>query len=284
MTVAGWRGIVLGAALSALLVPGAQAAAVQIFDNQAAFNQQYTQTPNSRVAQARFRVSQTNFDQALYNGGSEGVGANYMSQNIGNAATLSGEEFGFSLEHRTGQGFIFTLTNPTFTGNPFNLAWGTFSPALSGVDQESQALNGVRPGAAFDALRIEARAGSANTALQFGDLAFSGAGLVSSGSFAGSTLTPATNGSGDLAGFWTQWVVGDSNLALFNWTLTGLIRSTTPSPIGDGETLRFRVEALDVAAVPLPAAGWLLLSGLAGVFALGREARRGSGSTAVLAS
>lgn len=68
-----------------------------------------------------------------------------------------------------------------------------------------------------------------------------------------------------------QLVTGDAedNPYVFNPSLVG----NTLQIAVDGNASAFRVKSLEVAAVPLPAAGWLMLAGLGGLAALRRKRR-----------
>ena len=195
-------------------------------------------TGGTKAVQARYRLSNTNFDQALYNGGSEGVGANSLQKNHGNVAALSGDTLSFSLSHEVGKGFTFGLSSAPGALPAINWtqAWGTGTG-----DQVAASLNGVAPGASFNVLNLWAKATVAGS-VTVTDLVFSGATL--SGSF----TDPQTAAS--LA---NQYIISDTDLSSFTWSLSGkvtLVKSGTGSDEGIVFDISGRQETVTVVPEP----------------------------------
>ncbi|MDX2114171.1 MAG: hypothetical protein SFZ24_00940 [Planctomycetota bacterium] len=223
--------------------------------------------PGSTVAQAKYRLSHTNFDISLDRGAGTNPGQ-FVSANLGNNNAISGRVFQFTLEHTAGKGFSFSLGAP---GSPFStpVAWGSFGKG-AGVAEE---LGGVAPGASFNSLVLEARASRSNSSMQFSDLEFLSKGLtIADGSFESGLVGPSTSGKGDAPGLWTQELFADTDLSKVNWSLTGLLRGERDAGAGGDETVKFTVGARQSAAsVPTTGAASLFL--VAGVLNL-RRARR----------
>jgi hypothetical protein len=222
---------------------------------------------NSTVAMTRYRVSNTNWDQI--------VAANssplniVQQQNLGDANTLNNRAWDFSVSYVAGSGYTYTLTDttvPPLGTSPSTLVW----TAPGG----SPALSPTRP---FNAIQLYATAqpvtgttGALATSITVRNLAFSGAGLTTSGALVTMNDMDAISPGGV-----NQWLVADTNLALFNWALTGQVQagftgSITAANQAD-ERLKFDVHMESVTAVPVPAALPLLLSGLVGFGVFARQ-------------
>lgn len=251
------------------------------------------------VVGAKYRMSNTNFDQSLDSGGGTlGVpgGTNFIATNRGNVAALNGATYDFTFEHRAGQGFIFAMTNPS--GATWTQAWGSFAPAVaadqlaaqlrsSGADGDTPGVF-VAPGKPFNALHLEARA-TANgytPSVTYSDLVLLTPGLTQVGSLVtGFTTVPGSNGTNpnfpDGNDFHSQWFVADSNLALFDWTLSGRVRFDIVGPgTSIDERVRFGITGKQVAFTPPPAVPepgtWALL--IAGFGLVGAALRRRTAS------
>jgi hypothetical protein len=252
------------------------------------------------VVGAKYRYSNTNFDQSLDAGGGttlvSGV-PNFLGRDRGNRAALDGALHSFVFEHRSGEGFIFSLTNPG--GVTWTQAWGTFAPPVVADQSIAQlpatAATGqpvgtlLAPGLPYNALHLEWRAtpiGATTPTVIFSDLSFVSPGLTQIGSLvtggtvlqAGNPVNP--NFPDPNGNFYSQWLVADVNLASFDWTLSGKVSlSSSPIPGGAGgdELVRFDVSGKQVAFTPpdddVPAPASLALFGL-GALALAGMRRR----------
>lgn len=220
------------------------------------------------VAGFKYRVSNTNFDMSLDRGGGTSAG-NFISAGIGNASQLSARVFDIIIAHQPGEGFTFMMSSTLGTSR---LHWGTNPPAGS---TSAATIAGTAPGAAFNTLVIESRAGLASSTLQFSGLSFSSPTL----SFGGGTLlagivSPTSRGPYDSSnGSWTQRVSADTDLSKHAWTLSAQVTATRPAGSGGDESLKFTVSAGMGASVPNTAsAACLALAGCGVMIRRGRNA------------
>jgi len=216
-------------------------------------------------AQAKFRLSNTNWDQSVDHGNGTNPGQ-FIQGALGNNAQLSARTYDFRFEHVAGEGFIFTMTdvtNPQTPGSPSILSWGSFSSPVGGATASQ--LNGFAPGAAFNGLLIEARAGRAGSAMTWSDLSFVAGGLnLADGAWTNGSVDPSTSGPDDAPGFHRQRLVADTDLSQVNWVFSARVQGVRDSSAGGDETVRFVVSAKNY--IPTPgAAGVMALAGLAGV-------------------
>lgn len=224
----------------------------------------------STSAQAKFRFSNSNWDQSLDRGTGTTSG-NFISAHIGNYQVLNNREFHFSLSHTPGQGFVFTVLN-TSNGTATTLAWGSFTTLTNPTVLTAQ-INGVSPVAAFNGLQIEATATRANSAVYFRELSFTGSSLtVANGSLMNGYIVPSEHGPGDASGLYTQEIVANTNLANHAWTFSGLISATRDSGSAGDEEVKFTVGTRQfVTSIPIPAPGAGALAGLASIPLLRRR-------------
>jgi hypothetical protein len=261
--------------LTTLLGAASQAVAGQIYINSPLVIVESTDT----VANAKYRLSNNNFDLSIDNSPSTFTPADQVTAGLGNRATLSGRTFDFVLQHVAGEGIIFSATDSGSIGA--TVSWGTFGTTPGGNNEA--ALNGILPPTEFNSLLIGARASqvvdAGSSSFEYENLAFSGSGLsIVDGAFTSGTVTPT---SGDPLGFSFQRLFADVNLADFDWTLTGTITGTKFGNGGD-ETVRFNVGFQQVEASVVPEPSTLAMAGLgilaAGGFGVRRRLRRGAGA------
>lgn len=211
--------------------------------------------PQSVVATrwtAKYRLSNTNFDQSITRPTNSGVNAN-----LGNVQFLNGQTYAFLLENVVGQGIRFRLTRQA-NNAVTTVSWG--SSQLGGTNVS--VIDGVGPfDGGYNALKITARAtqsnGNPNPSFEWSNLSFSG--IPVQGAFTSGTVTPNTGDPG-APGFSTQYATATTDLSSINWTLTGTIRATRTGTGGD-ENLRFTVDAQQVNPVPEPASFAALMVG-----------------------
>lgn len=204
------------------------------------------------VAQAKYRLSNTNWDQSLDRGTGTSSG-NFISLGLGNNAQLSTRTYEFSLENRPGQGLVFTMTDQTTLASSV-LSWGVFSTATGGTSVPTIASQSVPTN--FNSLWIEARSTRTGSSLSFSGLSFAGSGLtLADGSFAAAVINPSVGGPGNAPGVYTQRLVSDTNLGAQAWTFRGLVSASRDSTSSSDESVKFTVGAQQVVATFVPSAG-----------------------------
>jgi hypothetical protein len=215
-------------------------------------------TPTTAVASAKFRASPTNWDMSLSNGGGTSAGT-FIQANLNNSFNPPGRTYNFTLENRPGQGLIFRAVQ----GNsaPVTLAWGDFSPAVTG--NVVSTIAGAPPPAAFNLLTLTAQADRPAASTTWSNLVFNSPTLdLGGGAFTSGTATSST-------GTVAQTLVGDTSIAAHSWTLSGTITLLRPGGGGAGdENVRFVVTmstAPFLAPVPEPGSALLALAA-AGAF------------------
>ncbi len=264
-----------------MLVPAAFAQNVYINSNLV------TLGSGSTVVNGRYRISDGNFDQRLSNNISGPT--NGLDRNLGNVSDLSGDLFDFVLSHSATTGFSWQLTNTTTTVTTTQY-WGT-TGTNSATDQFAATLGssyttGTSPNAnPFNTLQLAVRAseeGPSASSAVFSNFSFTG-GTSTTGSFASGTVTPTTGAgpgysgkAADGAGFHLQWVYSDTNLATYDWSLSGKV-TLSRTGAGDGEAVLFEIYGQNLAAsvVPEPSFYASLALGFSGlVFAVRRRRKQ----------
>lgn len=220
------------------------------------------------------------------------VAANYLNADIP-AGSLLNTNLTFKLEHRAGQGYVFTVINPLVSGGLSRvLAWGSFSPAVVATSQAAL-LNGTAPALAANAIRLQSRvsAGGATAGLVLSALNFTitSPGVhTTQGSFQNTTTTQSTTpppfsnlGAGftETGGYQSQWILVDGNLTNLSWNLTGVVRIISTNGQQRNENVRLNVTGYDLAVdfpleTPEPPSsvligGALVLLGARGLFRKG---------------
>jgi len=210
------------------------------------------------VVGAKFKSDNGNWDFSLANTAGTATSANFIQANIGNNAFISARTFAFALEHKVGEGFIWSVTDKA-SNNKTTLSWGNFSTAPGGTNAAT--LNSIAPNRSFNALRIENRASSSGSQNIFSNLSFT-SGANFNGSFFNGTIDPSTgyNPFGTATnGQSIQWLVSDTDLSSYNWTFGGDVQLIG----GNNESLRMDIHGRSLQAVPEPGTMAALGLGLA---------------------
>lgn len=212
------------------------------------------------VMQGKYRLSHGNFDLSLSPYSGTGGGGTWISNNMGNVPALTGVSWDFVLSNDPGVAISWVFQRVSGTPTTVTQIWGTGGSATLNTTSGTPFGPHDR---FFDTLRITARASQANASTAISNLAFTSPTLsLSAGSsFQTITVTPSTlepplpTFPADAAGFDTQWLLADVNLANYAWQLSGRV-TLTRTGSGDGEAVRFTIDGLDAAhsaEVPEPA-------------------------------
>ncbi|MDX2147696.1 MAG: hypothetical protein SFZ23_09260 [Planctomycetota bacterium] len=232
------------------------------------------------VVQAKYRLSNGNFDMSLDRGQGTNPGQ-FIQANLGNNNQLNNTAFNFVVQHIAGQGILFQM-NKASDQSSNALSWGNFSSPMSG--QSVSQLGGQSfygSGRGFNTLLLTARAEWAGNAanpgsssMSFSNLNFSSSELaVADGAFiSGAASTPGT-------GAVVQQLVSSVDLSQYSWSITGTITGLRlPANITAGDELVSFViggKQSEFALIPLPSTA--ALAGV-GMMVMGGARRR---STAV---
>ncbi len=225
-------------------------------------------TVTSTAMNSRYRLSQTNWDQMIATSTLISGATIVQQQLLGNAYTLNGRAWDFTMDYTAGRGYVFTLadtTVPPLGVSPSTVGW--IAP-----------FGGISATRSFNTIELFAQAkntlqtGVTAQSIELSDLSFSGAGLGTTGSLANmldTHLLSPTNGQD----FARQWLVADTDLSLFNWTLSGTVQAwfSGTVPHNFDKQLKFDLRTVQASVVPLPPAVALLGAGIA---VLGWTARR----------
>ncbi len=185
-----------------------------------------------------------------------------FASNPGGTAVIN-KNLTFILEHRAGQGYIFTVVNPIASGAVTRvLAWGSFSPAVV-ANSQAAVLNGAAPDLAVNAIRLQSGVSQGgNSQLILSSLAFSissAASNTSQGSFHDSTTTFSTPASSwtnlaalgstfaDPVGYQSQWIYVDENLTSLSWHIDRDGAGSRPTTQRD-ENVRLNITGYDFEA------------------------------------
>jgi len=195
------------------------------------------------------------------------TGANIRSWNFGTnpgSTTVINKDLQFVLEHRAGEGYIFSVINPIVSGSvTCVLAWGTFSPAVA-ANSQAALLNGFAPTLAMNTIRLQSRAtaGGATSGVVLSALNFaitSPGSHTSEGAFQTTTTTTSTPASSwanlatlgapfaDAVGYQSQWIFVDENLTALDWQLSGVVRIISTDNQQRNNNVRLNITGYNLA-------------------------------------
>lgn len=245
---------ILAAALAISAVPlvGAAAATVHVAATA-------PRVPVELAAQARYKVDNTNWDQAIVSNPSPFDLA--AQANIGNAAALNNREFAFTLSYTKDVGYSWTLND----GIARTLSW----TAPDGAISQLRKFNVLH---LFTVAQTNVPAsGTSNASIHVSNLAFSGAAVAGT---LDDLVSSSSNGSYGQDDYWLR---SDTLLSNLDWSLTGKVKASfacaTGSTCFSPERLKFEVKTGYIT--PIPGAVWLLGTAIAGLgYVARRRARR----------
>jgi hypothetical protein len=222
-------------------------------------------TSHQGVDFARYRYGKTGWEQAVGYDGPQGF---YVANNsdLGNSypyTNINGVVFDFTLSYNAASGYTFNLTNGAFSSTD---SWTT---QLLGPGIQST-------GKGYNAILLQARANvttgaTSNDQMNVTDLNFTSS-LSTTGAL--SNMNVSQTGVGTTEDY--QWLLADTDLSLINWTLTGKVMGALVCQSGTSdciaqESVKFNIATKSVSEVPVPAAAWLMGSGLIGLAGIARR-------------
>lgn len=210
------------------------------------------------VMDARYRLSQTNWDQVIATSSNVTYGTIVETKNLGTANVLNGIEWSLQMQYTAGSGYVFTLSREGAVPPP-NVSVVQWTAPY--VYEQNPPVSQLRN---FNSIHLYCAAYAKNgiTSAQFDvtNLTFSGTGMTTSGSFVDmhAYLPP-----GQLV---DQWLLADTDLSLIDWTLTAKVKGTfegTP-PNNYDEQLKFDIKTKWVTPEPMTMS-LMALGGLLGL-------------------
>lgn len=212
------------------------------------------------VMDARYRVSNTNWDQIIATSSIITPAVIVQQANLGTHNQLNGALWDFSIDYSPIDGWTYSLDFVS-GGSP-----STSSTALVW----NAPFNGAAYDRAFNGLEMFAVIGSLPSgisamSMEVTELSFSSPGNTIVGSLPDLTST---------GGLVRQWIYSDMNLAATSWTLSGRLRGAFVGTTGSNldERIKFDVKATTVTLVPEPSLATLV--GMGGLLVVRVRRRR----------
>lgn len=223
--------------------------------------------------QTRYKIDNTNWDMMLGNGVAVDY-TNIITTNVGNQASLSAQQFTYTVSNVLGQGIVFRLDSAATIGVDRIISWG--SPAgPANVALNSAKLGGYAPQTLpYNAIHLFSQATFAGSKVAFSNVLFtvSDPTIILEGAFATSgeanNTTPVVDSY--LAYFNSDGTKGDlSNVA---WTFSADVKITSTGNSKEGAKFEITGKSLDYTPpspisplVPVPEPSTAIL----GLFAMG---------------
>lgn len=215
------------------------------------------------VLDARYRVSNTNWDHMISTSSNVSGTTIVQQNNIGAHDALNNVTFNFNLSYNPSTGWSYALTRPV--GSSSTVVW-------------SSTFNGITPFRSFNALELFVVSGNFSSNIVSGTAAATGMTFTSaSATTTGSLIDLVSNYTGaGTGGLVRQFIISDTDLSTFAWSLSGQVNMSfqyaqgfsTPGGNLD-ERLKFDIKALNIL-IPAPSA--MAMLGLGGLIA-GRRRR-----------
>jgi uncharacterized protein YhjY with autotransporter beta-barrel domain len=207
---------------------------------------------SNTVLDARYRLSNTNFDHMLAKSSDISGATIVQSRNTGTHNNLNGAIFDFALSYTPVAGWTFTKTHVSGGSPAVTSSTLTFNAPFNG-DSPFRSFNGFELFAVVGSLPSGVTAATASAY----DLTFSAPGHSVIGTLADVTST---------GGLVNSWIYADFDLSTTSFTLAGKLRHSFVGSTGSNmdERVKFDIKAATVTLVPTPGAAFgVALLGLA---------------------
>jgi hypothetical protein len=209
-------------------------------------------TQQSEAASVKYRVSNLNWDQVISTSSGTTYGTIVEQANPGNNVSLNSAVWRFTLDFKTGIGYAFTLKHLS-GGSPVDSSTVMWDSLF--CYQTNPCVSPLRRLNAFSLyVKASAQTGLLHSMITADSMSFSGAGLTTNGSLRTLTAEFSSSGGNQYPNFDVQYVRADTNLALFDWTLTGLVTASfDPGYTGQlDERLKFNIDMIEVSGLAPP--------------------------------
>ncbi|TWT45230.1 hypothetical protein RAS1_16520 [Phycisphaerae bacterium RAS1] len=219
--------------------------------------------PIQTAALARYRISNSNWDQLISTSTSVSTSTIVGTSNIATHNTLNNARWNFNFSFEPDEGYTWTLQH---------VSGGRVTPGTVSTVTWNAPMGNANPLTSFNAIELAAEAGPSmpngvsSAYVSVSNLHFSVSGLDTQGAL-GNMLDQWAGVEADSS---RQWVVSNSDLSEHAWSLSGtVVAGFAGTPMGNiDERLRFEMRTAAVTTVPAPAAitlGAMALGGLAHV-------------------
>lgn len=230
-------------------------------------------TNRNTVAETRYRMSGSNWDQMLGNGAEKFSPDNLATADLGRSSSLNGQLWDFNLSYENGdsgaRGFTFSMapgTSGRDTGGPQTLTRPRSAVVSTLLFNEKNPLGDSMPVDAFNAIQFEARAGALRDDISKAILEITRLNFYADGKNTQLKDLRASSASHDSERA-SYWMTSNRKLSEIDWTISGAVQGRFDC--GDGSTRCLRDESIkmnmrfaEADVVPLPAAAWLFVSAL----------------------
>ncbi len=224
--------------------------------------------------QTRYKIDNTNWDMMLGNGVAVD-NTNMITTNVGNQATLSGQQFTYRVSNVVGQGIVFTLDSAATTGIDRSLSWGNPAGAANSAVNSAK-LGGRAPQTTpYNAIHLFSQATFGGSKVTFSNVLFSitDPTIILEGAFA--TSGEATNAT-PVVDSYLAYVNSDGtkgDLSNVAWTFSADVKITSTGNPKEGAKFEITGKSLDYTPpsspisplIPVPEPSTAIL----GLFAMG---------------